>query len=253
MLFKKLLVYICPLLTIIGLELLVNYLSLIYFLIVLIFIFLIIVLKYLIPEKFLSRDFWYLAILPLLLFLTTTAFLLLLSSNSVRNLIIFIFALFFGIYLENIFLFFYRPTLYQSNSQENISVLFCLLIFFLLAIDLNSFNVFLNIPIWILSLILTLIVTILVLQIFWSNKIKSNFKFLYLIIFDIVILEVFWVLAFLPTNFYVVSIIITIIFYLLWGIFKAQLTDKLNQKLVWRYLIISGILLFFIIITSNWI
>ncbi len=252
MLLKRLMVFICPLIIFISLELLFVNLKYIYYLLAIITLFLILVFKSLIKERLLSRDFWYLVILPLLLFYSTVAFLLLLNSNFSKHIIIGLFALTLGVYLENIFLFFYYPLKYIPNSQENLSIFISLLIFFLLAIDLNAFNIFLNLPLWLLSLILILVVSILTFQTFWSNKIKSGSRYTYLIVINIILLEVFWALTFLPATFYISSIILTILFYLIWGIFKAQLTQNLDKKIIWRYLFITFILLILIITTANW-
>jgi hypothetical protein len=252
MLGKRLTVFLCPLLIFISLELIFINLKHIYYLLAAITLFLIFIFKYLIKERFFSRDFWYLVILPLLLFYATVAFLLLLNSDFSKHVIIALFSLILGVYLENIFLFFYYPLKYIPNSQENLAVFISLLIFFLLAIDLNSFNIFLNLPLWLLSLILILVVSILILQAFWSNKIKTELRFIYLMVINIIILEVFWALTFLPANFYISSIILTILFYLIWGVFKAQLIQQLEKKLIRRYLIITLILLILVIFTSNW-
>ena len=87
---------------------------------------------------------------------------------------------------------------------------------------------------------------------FWLNQIKNRYKIVYLIIANIIILEFFWALSFLPNNFYVNGIILTIIFYIIWGILRIKLLEQINNKIVWRYLIIGFVLLLFTIITSPW-
>jgi uncharacterized membrane protein len=114
-------------------------------------------------------------------------------------------------------------------------------------------NVFLNFQIWLLSLILVAFLSLLILQSFWANKLKTKIRFIYLLILNIIILEIFWGLFFLPTNFYVNSLILTIFFYFSWGIFKSKLKEKLDKRSLQRYLIISIILLLLAIMTSSWI
>ena len=252
MLYKKLVIFLCPLLIFGGLELLFYKSDLIYFSIVAIPIILLIFLKIIIKEKFFSLDFWGLATLPLLLLFSTIGLLFLLNSDLFSHLIMIIFALVLGLYLENIFQFYYLPAHYQPHSLENFSSFLGLLIFFLFTVDLNAFYVFLNIPIWVLSLILIFILTLILLQAFWINKIEGKLRFVYLFTIDIIILQFFWALSFLPANFYVSSIILTIFLYFIWGIIKQKLSEKMEKRIIWQYLIISIILLVFIIITSAW-
>ncbi len=249
---KRISVFFCPLLTFLGLELLFYNIKLIYILLIVVSIVLIVFLKFLIDGKFISQEFWWLAILPLLLFYDTVSFLFLIGSDFIRHIVIVIFVLILMLYLENIFLYFHRPIKYKPFSLENLSAFLIILVFFLTAINLNAFYIFLSLPLWLISLILLTITCLLLCQAFWINKIKNNFKFVYLIIINIIILELFWALAFLPTNFYVNGIILTILFYFIWGIFKIKLVSKLEKKNIWRYLIISSILLILVIITSPW-
>jgi len=252
MFLKRISVFICPLLIFFGLELLFYNLKTIYYLPILLSALLLFFLKFLIKEKIYSRDFIYLSILPFLLFYSTLGFLFLLGSDIFRHVVIVILTLILIIYLENIFSFFHRPALYQPFSLENLTALLNLLIFFLATIDLNALATFLNLPIWLLSIILIAVTSLLLYQMFWINKIKAGRKTIFLLIINIVILESFWAFAFLPASFYVSSIILTIIYYLLSGLFKAKLSAKLDKKNILWYLIISLILLLIIIITSSW-
>lgn len=253
MIAKRLLVLLGPLLIFLILELSFYNIKLLYFLPFIGLLILLAILKYLIKEPWLSKDYFYLSILPILLFICTISLLLLLGLTLLKHLAIILFVLLLALYLENIFLFYHRPLHYQSYSLENLAAIFNLIIFFLLAINLNAFSIFLSLPLWLLSLILIITISLLLLQSFWINKLKNKFCYIYLIIINIVILEFFWALTFLPTNFYVNSIILTIIFYLIWGILKAKLNEHLEKKIIWRYLFISSILLLIIIITSRWV
>ncbi len=252
MFFKRISVLICPILISLVLELLFYNINLIYIVLSVGLFLLLFFLKILIKEKFFSRTFFYLALLPVLLFYANVGLLLMLSSSLLKHVFVVFFALLLILYLENIFIFFYRPYNYQPYALENLSAFFNLLIFFFLIINLNAFNVFLNLPVWLLSIILILVTSLILSQSFWINKIRLNIKFAYLLIINIIILEFFWALAFLPTNFYVNAIILTIALYLIWGLLKAKLNEQLSKKIILRYVFISTILLFIVIITASW-
>lgn len=253
MIFKKAIVFLAPFCSLILLEILFFKIDWIYPILAISFFALLFLLGSLIKEKFFTRQFFYLSLTPLLLYYATIGFLLLLDSGILNHLIIFIFVIIFGVYLENLFLFYYYSVQYQSNSLGNLANFLALLIFFLTAVDLYSFYIFLNYDLWLLAIIFYLITYFLLAQVFWLDKISSKLKNIYMIILSLVYLEIFWCLAFLPTNFYVISIIITILFYASWGIFRAKLADKLDKKIFWRYIIICTALILLVIATSAWI
>ncbi len=250
MFFKRISVLLCPVFIFLILESLFYDINFIYAILLAGFFVLLFFLKVLIKEKFISKTFFYLSILPILLFYANVGLLLMISSSLLRHFLIIFFALILLLYLENIFIFFYRPFHYQPYALENLSAFLNLLIFFFLIINLNAFSVFLNLPTWLLSIILIIINSVLLNQSFWINKIKANVRFAYLLIINIIILEFFWALAFLPTNFYVNAIILALIFYLIWGLLKAKLNEQLNRKIIFRYLLISSISLFVVIVTA---
>lgn len=253
MLFKRLLVFLCPLVLFLGLELLFYRIKWLYILPLVLFLIILICLKILIRLKFFSRDFWEFSILPILFFLSLSSVLFIISSDWLRHTLIFIFAFTFGLYLENIYLFFYKPQQYQSSSFENFSSFLNLVIFFLTAIDLNASGVFLNSPLYIASLILIVFTSLLILQSFWVNKIKSRLKLVYLLILNLIVLELFWCINFLPANFYVNSAILTILYYFAWEIFKEKLNNTLEIKFIWRFALLTLFFLLIVIITSRWI
>jgi len=255
MFIKKISVYFCPLILFLGLELMfyrINLTSIIIILLTLIVITLIFI-KFLVKSRFLSREYLYLTLSPVLFLISSAGFLFLLSSDNLRHLSMLVFAFILGMYLENIFLFFYQPIHYQQGSLENFSSFLSLLVFFLAVIDLNSLNIFLNLPIWSVSLLLIFFITLLLQQAYWINKIQYKSKIIYLFIINIIMLELFWGISFLPTNFYISSIVLTIAFYFCWGLVKAKLEGSLGKKIFLQYLAISSALLLLIIISSNWI
>jgi len=255
MLFKRFSVLICPILLFLILEIIFYFYNIVLILIALpvCLLLLVFVLKLLIKEKIATRTFFYLSFPPVLFFCANFGLLFLTGPGFLKHIVILSFALILAVYLENTYLFFYRPLHYPPYALENLAGLFNLLIFFYWIVNLNALHVFLNLPLWLLSLVLIAVLSLILGQFFWINKIKQKIRFAYLLIINIIILEFFWVLAFLPANFYVGAIILTIVFYFLWGVFKLKLIGQLNRKSFLRYLAIASALLFVIIFTSAWI
>ncbi|MCX6743467.1 MAG: hypothetical protein NT116_04490 [Candidatus Parcubacteria bacterium] len=255
MLFKRFSVIICPFLIFLGLELLFytgQNLSLIVLILSSLFILWFLILKYLIKEKIISLGFWGLAILPLLLYLSTACYLMILGWGFYRHIVIILLAVILAAYLESIFLYFYYQQGYHKDSLDNSSVFLNILIFFLMILNLNAINIFLNLPFWLLSLILIAVLSLILGQYFWVTKQRGNLRLVYILIINLLILEFFWALSFLPSNLYVHSIILTIIYYFIYTAMKMRLADIFDKKLFWRYLMISAILLLIVIFTSRW-
>jgi hypothetical protein len=256
MVFKRLLSILSPIAIALGFELFfyVNLnVSVIVGLTIFLLLILLVSLKLLIAESLFSRNFWYLAVLPILLYLLTCDYILMLGFGALRYVIIILFAFVLYAYLENLFLFYYNRAAYQLNSLENIAVFYNIILFFILALDLNASGILLNPPLWLLSIVLVLVTAIMLSQLWWILKIKDKLKLLYLLVAVIIILEFFWALSFLPSNFYVLAIILTIIYYFIFVVFKAKMQGELDRKIFLRYALISGSLILITLITSHWI
>jgi hypothetical protein len=256
MVFRRFLSIISPIVIALGFELFfyvnLNVKALV-FLVIFLLAILLTSLKLLIAERVRSRNFWALAVLPILLYLLTCDYILMLGFGALRYAIIILFAFVLYAYLENLFLFYYNRAAYQVNSLENIAIFYNILLFFVLALDLNASGILLNPPLWLLSLVLVFVAFLMLSQLWWILKIKNKLKLLYLIIAVIIILEFFWALSFLPSNFYVLAIFLAIIYYFMMIVFKSKMLGELDKKLFLRYTLISGLLILITLITSHWI
>jgi len=155
-------------------------------------------------------------------------------------------------YLRYCFLFFLHPDLYQDRSVENISAFGNLLLFFLLTSSLYGFESFLNIPVWILSLGVLITTFLVVYQVFWANHINTAKHFFYICLFCLVMIELFWSLLFLPFNYNVSGAILAFCYYIIIGIGRHYLRDRLNRRLIKLYLLVGFSSIFIIILTTRW-
>ncbi|MCX6740490.1 MAG: hypothetical protein NTZ49_04655 [Candidatus Parcubacteria bacterium] len=214
---------------------------------------LLISLKVIIKEKVRTKNFWGLAILPLLLYLAVCNFILILSPGILRHLVAVLFALITYAYFENLFLFYYNRSSYQVNSLENTASFYNLMIFFLIVLDLNAINSLLNYYLWLLILILLAITFLILVQLFWILKINKPIRWVYVLVILVMVMEFFWAISFLPINFYVAAMILTIIYYFVLGTLRAKIVQGLDKKILLRYIIISILLIIVILLTSHWV
>ncbi len=201
----------------------------------------------------LSKEFWQFFGLPCLFVIFSFLFsVLLLPNNLFKHIFILIIAFLFYLILENIFNFLHRPNIYQTNSIETFFNHLNLLILFFLSSSFYNLIFFLNVPFWLLSIFFFLIIVFLGFYFFWANKILNNENILYILIITIILAEFFWVVSFLPTNFYVNSLILTLIYYLMVVLSKYYILKILNKRVIRQYLIIAGAALLLTLITAQW-
>jgi len=241
---------LCGALLVVGLFLI----SWVYLLLFLAVILLLIGLKVIIKDKLLTKEYWYFSLTPVLLLLNSYLLCLFVQNSFLRQALLVFVVLTLMLYLENIFLYYYWPAKYQPYSIENISRNYNLISVFMFSVCLYGYLILLDIPIYLLSVILVLFIILVAKQSMWSNKIENAQSTIYIVILSIVIFEFFWALAFLPISFYVNGFVLTLIYYLLFEIFKDKLADNsLDRRLIVRVIIIFVVCLTAALISSRWI
>ena len=251
--FKRLIPIITPVLIFAGLEFFFFKPSFVYF----IALFLILILGAATWE-IIGRGLqnigarWLYPLTPLSFLASGTFFLLFLENAWAKHLLALALAVFCGVFLENIFVYIYQHEKYQINSLENVSNYLNLASMFLFNSSLFGFSLFLNTALWELSLISFGVTFILTFQTIWINKINVKAAWLHIFVICLILFELFWAVSFLPTAFYVNGLIIAISFYLMNNLMRLHLLDNLNRKILRRYFILCGLIVFFVLLTAQW-
>ncbi|RJR30872.1 hypothetical protein C4569_03750 [Candidatus Parcubacteria bacterium] len=190
---------------------------------------------------------------PLLYLFGVLSFLLFIEINIIKIAFAFIFSFLIWIFLENLYLSFNQPQKYQLYGFQNFSNYFNLITVFLIYSSFYGYIVFLRVPLWPL-LIAVAVVTFLVLEeLMWASEINLKRSWLYNLVTVIIIAEGFWTVAFLPSSMYVDGLILTVIYYLLSGVFLNKLLGILDNSVIRRYVIISVIILAVVLMSAKWI
>jgi hypothetical protein len=203
-------------------------------------------------RQLLSKKFWRFAITPTFLFLSGLLFLVFLEAGWLKQLFIFSLSIFGGVFLEVVFVWFWRRPRYQPNALENISTHLNLLTIFFTTSGLFGLIIFLNFPLWLLALIFFIISAILNYQLIWISDANWSTGWPYIVVITLTITEIFLAVSFLPTSIYVSGLLVTISYYLITGLTRNWLLGIKEGKVVKRYLIISLILLAMIFLTAKW-
>lgn len=204
------------------------------------------------PSVF-TAEFWLLAIAPLTFTYSYMAFLLFLGNPATRVALIVIGLLFTGIYLHVVYVLGHEPSKYQQGSVEVLSSYLNLLSLFCFSVVAYGLLVFLTIPLWLLTLLLSVHLALLFVQSFWAHHISKRFAFSAGVVLLAVLIELFWALAYIPIHFFVHGSLFALAYYELWGMTKAHAKQQLTRALAMRYAAIGAALAAAIIITTNWI
>lgn len=159
---------------------------------------------------------------------------------------------FTALYLEYLFILFYRTAYYPPTSLENICSYLSFLTFGGLFSNLYNFYMWLGVSLVWLSLGALISVLLLVNQMLWVNKIKFNKYWVYPIVIAIILVELFWVIGFIPTSAYVSGMTMALIYYVLFALARLNLLKELSARMAWRYLAAGVAAILLILLTAKW-
>lgn len=199
-----------------------------------------------------SEEFFGIAISPIAFVTTATGFLLFLDNHTVRITLLVVAAFFLFLYLHQLYLLHFNPSKYQTFSLESISAYINLISVFCASVVAYGLLVFLSLPLWLVSIVLLVVVGAITFQGFWIQKIAHQSRLIYTAALNVMIVQLFWALSFLPIHFYVHGALLAVTYYVLWGLMRAMATDTLSRTLMLRYLGIGMLLSAALVGTAPW-
>jgi len=191
-------------------------------------------------------------ILPSLMSAVVIAYCTLLSSKLIiQSLFIFNIILLY-LYLRYLYYYLVLPASYEAFSIENISSYGNFLTFFLAAATIYGLQSFLNTSIWLLMVIMLVVTGLIAYQVIWTNKIDLSQGLPYIFISCLIIAELFWSISFLPLNHNISGLALAICYYMLIGLVRHFLLDKLDKKKIKLYLGFGFTSLIVLLFTARW-
>ena len=200
-----------------------------------------------------DREWWNYLILPAVMSTAIIAYSVFLNSRSVIQLLFVLNLLFLYVYFRQIYYYLLKPRSYEVFSIENISSYASWLSFFFLAATVYGLESFLDFPIFYLALVVLAATALISYQIIWVNKIELKKAWLYILISCLVLVELCWSISFLPFNYNISGLCLAICFYVVSGLTKNQLLDKLDAVRARMYLALGSISLLLILFTARWV
>jgi hypothetical protein len=204
--------------------------------------------------RHLNKKFWNIFISPASFISSAVLFFIFLVPQTVglRHLYIFLVGGLLFFFLHNLNELYTRPDIYRRFTLENLSSHFNLLSVFLFFSSFYTFMFFPPIAFWLTEILVIAIGGILMYQNFWANKIIDPKKRFFIMIIALILAELYLVLAFLPTGFYVNGIILTVVYYILSEISRVYLLGELTTKIIMQRVFIACFVLILIFITTRW-
>ncbi len=199
-----------------------------------------------------SKSWQKFLILPALFLTSLGIYSILFASKFFVQFLFILNAVYLYFYFRTIYYYLIQPTLYKDLSFENVSSYGNFLTFFFVSSVIYGLQSFLNITVWPLMIALTIIAILIVYQVIWANKIKSKFSIIYILISSLVLVELGWSISFLPLNFNVAGLLLAISYYMLIGLVRHHLLEKLDKKIVKLYLMFGFGSIFIVLLTARW-
>lgn len=200
-----------------------------------------------------DKRWWNYLILPVIMSVAIMAYSVFISNKLIIQLLFVANIIFLYLYLRYVYYYLLNPPAYEIFSIENISSYINWLTFFLLASTVYGLASFLNLSISWLVLIMIGLSAFLIYQIFWANKIEFRTGLPYILISCLILIELFWSISFLPFNYNISGLSLAICYYIIIGLVKNYLLDKLDKAKVKMYLILGAVSLFLVLLTAKWI
>lgn len=209
---------------------------------------------YLFAKKSYAKEKWYVFfLLPAYFSIAINIFVLLMPSKIFIQLLLFFNAIFLYYYLRSLYYYLFRFDLYKDYVFENLSSYGNFLTFYFVASSIYGLQSFINVPVWLLMLCLLLISALIVYQLFWTFKINDSQRLIFIPIICLILTELAWSASFLTLSYYVLGLILTICYYILIGVTRFYLMDKLDEKIVKLYLFYGLISIIVVLLTARWI
>ncbi len=198
-------------------------------------------------------QFWHLLGTPLLLLLSSFGSFFLLESATIKGaLSLFVVVLLF-LFVEQVFSFVHLPVAYQPFTLEYLTGLLHMLSVFFLSVLGFGLSLFLQTPLWLLSLVFFCILFFIVYGTLWVGKVEPARAKPYAFAGAVLTTELFASLSYLPTGFYSNAAFLALGVYVFLGLSRAHALHKLSKEVLRRYLLVCAALAILIATTSQWV
>ncbi|MEK7159276.1 MAG: hypothetical protein AAB766_02115 [Patescibacteria group bacterium] len=248
---RRLILWLVPILWILGLELTKSNVSYFWPVIIVLLVYFLFTC-FVVCKGRLDKTFLRFIILPI--FFGASGFVFLLFSVSAIFFHLMVLAIALALYalLKQYFTFFYFPFKYQPYSLESLTFYIGLVLFYFLFSGVFASMTLLKFNSTLALLVALTIVGLVLYQFFWVHKIIWRASWPFVVVICLILFEATIVLSYLPVGYYVSAFIVTLMAYVMLGTSRAFLQNMLNRKLVTSYLLVASIMAVIVLFSARW-
>jgi hypothetical protein len=194
----------------------------------------------------------YYGILPLFLSVSSAIYGVLLSNNIYWHLLLLCAAILNYVIFRFLFFYFEKSEMYSRQFMNNFFSSAGFLVIFFASSSIFGFISFFNMAVWPLLFLLVLIAAIVLFQYYLSYEINRAASYPYILLVCLIMLEISWSISFLPLNYSVSGLVISIFYYISSGLSRYYIQGGLSKAVFKFYLSFAGASIIILLITSSW-
>ena len=196
---------------------------------------------------------WYsFVFLPIFFMISLNLYTSIIANPIIIYALFFLNSFFIYLYLRTIYYYLIRVDIYKKKSLENVTSYGSFLIIFFSSSFIYGLQSILNINI---SLVIPLLIPLLILVIYnviLVNEIKIKEGLIFVFLNSLILLEIAWVISFLPLKFNILGLVFTLCYYILIGLTRFYLKKIIEPRIIKLYLWFGLSSMLIVLLTSQW-
>ncbi|MFZ5392355.1 MAG: hypothetical protein ACOZAR_04170 [Patescibacteria group bacterium] len=189
------------------------------------------------------------SILPVLLAMGVLSFGFFMHMPYYRQVVLFVgsFCLYFlMVYVDQ---FPYKSFLITRLNFSFVALVAAYLLFF----SITNFSVSLQMPLWILMIIVVMVSFLIFYSVLWASGLERSYVMLYTVLLGLMMSEIFLVVSFWPVDPSAKSMVLVVVMYIFWGLLSSWLEKVMTTRVVIEYLAIGLTLMAVVLLTASWL
>jgi hypothetical protein len=200
-----------------------------------------------------KTPWWFFTFLPVIFLLAISVYITLCTSFWLIQILFLVLLIFQFNYFKSLYYFWNKPELYSHEDMKTVRAYGGFLSVFFLAANIYGLQSLLNFDVWPMLLIFvpSIFALVYISLRLEDHESKTIWQFASLI--SLVMFEMAWVFIFLPLNYNVSGLSVSIVYYLIINLVNLYLQKALVSKKIKLYIFLSSAGLMALLFTANWL
>lgn len=198
-------------------------------------------------------SFWLLAVPPILVCAASVLFLLIVDNTAVRWVFTIVPPIAIGLFGYTQYLFVHQPARYQPYALEYLSLTMNAMGFFLISTSFIGYVIFVSLPQWVMIVGIFGLSGLLIAETLWVSKVPSARQPTLILVGSLLLTQAASAVLLLPTSFLVGGALLTLLYYLVVGLFRAHALASCDRIVIQRYVGVSTLAVVLIFASARWL